>query len=85
MRVGLHVEDKHGAGAKLITKLGWSNPPPIGAPWACCRRSDVPTARVREVEWAGLAPDPDVWVMMNANAQLVDHLVDKHGFDPVRR
>jgi|WetSurSiteA1Bulk_404760.scaffolds.fasta_scaffold09267_3 hypothetical protein len=85
MMIGLHVEDEHGVGAAAVCKIGWNTPPPTGAHWSCCRRSDVPRARVSGVEWAGLDPDPAVWVKLEADAILIGHLVDKHGFVPLDR
>jgi hypothetical protein len=85
MLVGLHVEAADGTGATSRMKIGWTTPPPDGAAWSCCRRTDMPTATVVGVEWAGIDPDPDVWVMLAADVRLVGHLVSTHDFAPLQR
>jgi hypothetical protein len=85
MLVGLHVETVDGEGATLWTKIGWTVPPPDGAAWSCCRRTDYATAEVVGVEWAGLDGDADVWVILKGDARLVGHLIDKHDFSPLQR
>jgi hypothetical protein len=81
---GLVVQAPDGPGAVLVVEIGWTQPPPVGATWSCCRRGDIPAARVVGHDWAGLDGEPGVWVAMEGDRRLVGHLVDRHGFGPVR-
>ena len=84
MIYGLHVQAPAGVGVVLVAEIGWTQPPPVGATWTCCRRGDIPPARVAGHDWAGLDGEAAVWVALEGERRLVDHLIDQHGFAPIR-
>jgi hypothetical protein len=83
--IGVGDPTPNGRYVRWVGEVGWPSVPPEGANWVHC--GDWEAERVEQVFWCGPGDDNEgqpgwapVQVEVRTTADVVQHLVDAHGF-----